>query len=225
MSAEWLDQFHADASPLEAAMVASAREDAKEAATAEREKAERASAAEQRLEALTTAERLAGNPLASMSAARSAFAEADDEVRELQTRLEKAQARRSRAEDNLKFFAERADLAAGMAQRSAPTVTGGRDLLEPARRAAAEAIRSQDVLRRARRSQERRRPRLSMRSVTPNGDGPPKDQCGCGVPGCTAYPPDSGTERSAAGYGREITRVVSADGMGQFGTLGGVRIR
>jgi hypothetical protein len=61
----------------------------------------------------------------------------------------------------------------------------------------AETIREQDILRRARRSQEQRRPRLSVRSVTPNGDGPPKAACGCGVPDCTAYPPDpDGAERA-----------------------------
>jgi hypothetical protein len=38
-----------------------------------------------------------------------------------------------------------------------------------------------------------------------------------------AVPDDS--ERSAAGYGRDITRLTSADGMGQVGTLSGWAVR
>jgi hypothetical protein len=181
MSVEWHGQFTADdVSPLERAMVESARTDARAAAHEQREQAEREAERELRLESLTFAERQLGNPMANMFAARSAYAEATDEVAEARTRLEKAERRHTQARDNVEFWASRMQAATNLASRSAPSVTGAANLLAPARRAMAEIIREQDILRRAKRLQEQRRPRqrLARRSVTANGDGqrgrPPK---------------------------------------------------
>jgi hypothetical protein len=92
MSVEWLGQFAADdVSPLQRAMVESARDDARAAAQAQRSQAEREAERERRTESMLFAERQLGNPLANMSAARSMYAEATDEVAEARTRLEKAE--------------------------------------------------------------------------------------------------------------------------------------
>jgi hypothetical protein len=107
-SVGWLnEQLPHDASPVELAQAAERRQDAREAHEAERREAEREAAAETRQETLELAERQFGSPLAEMSRARSAFTAADDECRDLGDKLRKAQARRSSAEGNIKFWVAR----------------------------------------------------------------------------------------------------------------------
>jgi hypothetical protein len=218
----WLDQFSAgDVSPLERAMLESARQDRREAIESERREAEREAARERRLESMAFAERQLGNPMAELSRARAALAEGADEVSDLRSRLEKAERRHAQARSNLEFWAQRAQQATDVVQRSAPS--GG---VEGAVARAQEELRAEA----SRRKVEAMLAQRSARRAITRPASPPKaagGQCGCGVPGCTAYPGDewviepvNGSSRADyGGYqpGREIVRYTGP------GTIVGVR--
>jgi len=117
-----------DPGPLERARLQSAAADRAEEAAAVREKAEREAERAERTEALAILNRAAGDPLGQMSVARAVIAAADDEIAELSAKLARAEAKRSRAADSMKFYAERLGAAQDCVQRSA-----GGDLLAPAK--------------------------------------------------------------------------------------------
>ena len=123
-----------DLSPVAKAQALEQMADAREAAAERREAGVREAAREQRLESMLFANRQAGDPLGGIQRARAAYTDADDECRELAAQLERAQAKRGRAEANVAFFAERAQQANQLATRSASA-----DLLSPAREALADA--------------------------------------------------------------------------------------
>jgi hypothetical protein len=127
---EFLDQHHADLSPVERALALSAADDARAGAAEQREQSERRVAAEERAEALMLANRMGDDPLGGLRRARADFDAADDVVRDLAGKLEKATARRDRALESVQFLSRRMDEITGLAQRSAPP-----DMLAPAREA------------------------------------------------------------------------------------------
>ena len=150
-------------------------------------------------DARLTAQRLAGvQPGAAVQRAL-ALQEVEATIADHQAAIDKLSRRRARLVQEGADQAEAVATATRMAQRSVPA-DGVEGAAVRAQEALREAAREQDIMRRARRSQERQRPRPrreSVRSVTSNGDGPPKAACGCGIPGCTAYPPDpDGAERA-----------------------------
>jgi len=154
-------------------------------------------------DARLTAQRLAGvQPGAAVQRAL-ALQEVEATIADHQAAIDKLSRRRARLVQEGADQAEAVATATRMAQRSVPA-DGVEGAAVRAQEALREAAREQDIMRRARRSQERQRPRPrreSVRSVTSNGDGPPKDgQCSCGVPGCTTYTdyPDQGERASRA---------------------------
>jgi hypothetical protein len=167
---EFLDQHHANLSPVERAMALDAVADAKADAVSQREKAERQVAAEERAEALQLANRAGDDPLGGLRRARADFEAADDVCRDLAGKLEKATARRDRALESVQGLSRRMDEITGLAQRAAPAGVEGAAVR--AREALAEAVREDDILRRARRLQEQRRPRpVAIRSRPFGGSG------------------------------------------------------
>jgi len=222
-SVGWLnEQVPHDATPRELALAAERQQDARAAIETKCEEAERQAAAENRLEALQFAERQFGNPLAEMSRARSALSDADDVCRDLRDQLRKAEAKRSRAEGNVKFWAERAGEAAAVVSRAAPA--GG---VEGAVSRAAEALREhqaqQRVERLLSRSSPGRRPKGGFAVRGDGGEVTCQDCLNMGATEAESFAihhpellPPMGTEvtvpddseRSARGYGREITRVA-----------------
>lgn len=214
--ARFLDQASAAGglSPFEAAQVHAARDDARAAVEDQRKQVDREAAAEQRLESILLTERAMGQPMAEAARGRQDLAEADEECAELAERLRKAEAKRDRVRSNLEFWANRAQQATVMAARS-DAASGVEGAVIRARSVLAAAAEDQrrDVLARARAQVAARRPaapsrpRVSVRSASlPKA---PAQPCGCGVPGCDAYPAE--TERSAQRDwsdigGRKITR-------------------
>jgi hypothetical protein len=199
-AAEWLGQFQADATPLEMARVAEARQDARDAVDAKRAEAERQAAAERRLETLTFAERQFGNPLAEMSRARSAFTEADDVYRDLRDQLRKAEAKRDRAKENVEFWAQRVGQAQEAVSRSAPS--GG---VEGAVSRAQEALRHAAAEKHVDAMLAQASARAASRSASPP-KAPAAHHDGCAV--CQGY-----AASRAAAPAREVTRVTE----GAFG--------
>jgi hypothetical protein len=167
--AEFLDQHHADLSPVERAMAAAARDDAIAEADAKREKAARQEARETRAEALRFAFREHGDPARELQRQRAVLTEADDECNDLADKLRKADARRDRA-SNIEFFTTPMQEATALVQRSAPI-----DMLAPAKEALRQAAADDDVIRRARAAQARasrgRSPQLTVRSRPFGGGG------------------------------------------------------
>jgi hypothetical protein len=125
-----------DVSPLEAAQIASARQDAAEVRQEAQAQAERAAQAQDRADALQFAERAHGHPLAELSRARNVLLAADDEYRDAAAAFRKAEVKRARAASNVEFFAQRAAQVQEVAQRSAGP---SGDPLEQAQRAAHRA--------------------------------------------------------------------------------------
>jgi hypothetical protein len=126
-----------DVSPLEAAQIVSGRQDAAEVRQEARAQAERAALAEDRAAAMAFAEKQHGNPLAELTRARQSAMTAEDEFRDAEARFQKAQAKLTRAQDNVRFFAERAAQVQEVAQRSAPS---NDPLLQAQRRAHAAFV-------------------------------------------------------------------------------------
>jgi hypothetical protein len=121
-TAAWLEQFRGEpVTVLEGALAAQAREQRAEDAEAQREAERKAEAAEARAEGLALANRALGNPLGEVSALRSALTAADDEVGELQEKLDKAKARQESVRSNLQWWSERLAIATEtVAARSEP---------------------------------------------------------------------------------------------------------
>jgi hypothetical protein len=193
---QWLDQ-HDDAgkfSPLELAQAQAIGQDQLD----ERKKVDREAAVQQQVESMLLAERAMGQPTGEMSRSHRALVEAEDECRELQAQLLKAEGKRDRARSHVEFWANRAQQSTAMAARSdlqsgvEGAVTRAQSIL-----AAVAEEESRDIMARAR-ARQAARPRVSSRSVSrPKAPG---GQCVCGDPDCTAYPPlddGGGTERRA----------------------------
>jgi hypothetical protein len=130
-----------DPGPLAKALAQSDRADRREAAATEREAEARRMAGLERAEALALADRQLGGPLAEIRRSQMLMAEAADEIAELQAKLEKAIRKRDSARQNAEFCATRMQAATDCATRSA-TVTGGPDLLAPAKQAHREYVQA-----------------------------------------------------------------------------------
>jgi chromosome condensin MukBEF ATPase and DNA-binding subunit MukB len=126
---EFLDQHHANLSPLERALRLDAAADAKSAAAERQESAARAAAAQERTELLQMVCRAGGISPGELQRARAVVVESDDLIRDLTDRLEKAQAKRARATENMSALTAQLDgISAAVAARSA---AGMDDLLAP----------------------------------------------------------------------------------------------
>jgi hypothetical protein len=175
----------ADLSPVERALALGAMDDVREDVSAARDELTRQVAAEERSEAMSTANRMLGDPLGELSRARAAQMSADDDVRDLSERLQRAEAKRTRAQEGIEFWAQKSGAVTGSAQRSAPSGVEG------AMSRAQEALREE----RASRKVEARLAQ-AVRSV-----GSPKvHESDCEI--CSAA---RAAER-AVGPGREIAR-------------------
>ncbi len=131
----FIEGMHADASPLEMALLRSDAEDRKLEAAESRERAEREAARNDRTEGLAIANRVLGDPLGQLSRARSQAAAADDEIAELEKQLVRAKSRRESAESQVRYAAESLSAATATAQRSDPLQRSA----DAAREALAEA--------------------------------------------------------------------------------------
>ena len=120
-----------DLSPVQKALALSSLEDSRAAALEKREADQREAARQERLETLQWAERRGGDPLGELQRARSAMSAYDDEVRDLAAQLEKATARRDRAQANTEYWAGRMQEVTGAVSRAVPQ----NDLLGPAKAA------------------------------------------------------------------------------------------
>jgi DNA repair exonuclease SbcCD ATPase subunit len=189
---DFMEQFHTDASPVERALAAAAREDALAEIGEQRAEAERAAVREDRAEALHFALREYGDPAGELQRQRAVCAAADDEVADLTARLERATRRRDRAAANVQQFVTRMAEATASVQRSAPSLDG----IEGA------AVRAQEVLREA--AVERRVAAMLLRSVV-RSVSPPKERSGPGCPVCSAAR-ELERKRRENVPGREITR-------------------
>jgi hypothetical protein len=86
-------------------------------------------------------DRQLGGPLAEISRAQAAAAEARDEIADLESRMAKARGKLDRAQGSVEFFAARMQAAHDSVSRMA-TVTGGPDLLAPAKQAHREYVQA-----------------------------------------------------------------------------------
>jgi hypothetical protein len=85
------------------------------------------------------ANRQGGDVLGEISRARSALSAANDKIGDLRAQLADAEAKRDRAQGNVEFWAQRLAAVNDSVSRSV-TVTGGPDLLAPAKAAHAEYV-------------------------------------------------------------------------------------
>jgi hypothetical protein len=99
-------------------MALTAMRDRKDEADAEREQAEKDAAAAGRREALEFANHQAGDPIGQMSLARARYTEYDDRCRDLADQLRRAEAKRARAQDDIRFWGERLEPVTQAAQRA-----------------------------------------------------------------------------------------------------------
>lgn len=139
-AADFLDQHHADLSPVGRALAFSAMSDAKADAEDRYAEAEREAAGQDRVEALRFANRQGGDPLGGLQVARVAFEAADDVCRDLAGKLAKATAKRDRAHENIQFLSRRMDEMTTAVSRSAPSSSSG---VEGAVSRAQEALREE----------------------------------------------------------------------------------
>jgi hypothetical protein len=187
--AEFLDQHHADLSPLQRAMALDAAGDARADAADQREEASRQAAAEEKAELMRLAFRQGGVPAGELQRFRAAATAADDECRDLADRLAKATAKRDRAHAGIQSIQRQLDaINEAVASRSAAPV----DMLAPAKEALREvaAERVDAMLARS----------AAVRSVSL-----PKDS-ECAGPGCEVCSAARALERRAGTAGREISR-------------------
>ena len=166
---EFLDERHADLSPLEQALRLDAAADAKADAADRQESAQRAAAAQERVELLQLANRQGHDPIGELRRSRAAAVAAQDEVVDLTAKLEKASRRRDRINENLTALTRQMDqINAAVASRSAVGIDDQDDLLAPARRAHAafvEETRLRMAGAAAGRAPRARRPFVSRGSV------------------------------------------------------------
>jgi hypothetical protein len=130
----FIEAQHADLSAFDRVQALTARDDALAAVQEKRAEAERAEVREARLEALEFANRLGGDPVGELQRARAQVTDYDDEVRDLTVRLEKAQAKLTRAQGNMEFWSKRMGEVTGAVSRS----VSPDDLLGPAKAALKE---------------------------------------------------------------------------------------
>jgi hypothetical protein len=168
MSETWLGQFSGDdMSPMEKALAFSARDDALASVQEKRQEAEREAARQDRLEALDWANRRGGNPLGEMQRARMAITAYDDEVRDLSAKLEKAQAKLTRAQGNLEYWSKRTQEVTAAVSRSVQPD----DLLAPAKEALAKHFEFVQVSRSMLAAAEAGRPVRSPKEVSRGASG------------------------------------------------------
>jgi hypothetical protein len=241
----FMDAHTPDLSPVQRALAFSAMEDAKAEAIERREQAERDAYRQERTEALVFANRQGGDVLGGLQMARAAFGAADDQVRDLSAQLERAEARRNSAHESIQLLSRRLDEMTAAVSRSAPSPSSG---VEGTLSRAQEALREAQAERRVDAMLARGRSGARARPFARGGRAARSEQVTCdaclavgatpeesflihhtdadGNPlaELTTVPPDD-SERSAAGYGLEITRLTTSDGMGQVGTLYGEAVR
>ena len=124
-----------------------------------------------------------------------AMADLEAEMGGLRDQLAKLQRRHDRLTAEGRDQAELAARSFTMAERSAPSPPGLGDAgerLAAVQRELAARNRADAILARTR---SRQASRSAVRSRSASPPKAPARPCGCGVPGCTAYPPE--TERSA----------------------------
>jgi DNA repair exonuclease SbcCD ATPase subunit len=238
---EFLDSHTAALSPLQRALALDAQADAKAEHLERREEAERQATAQERTELLQLAYR--GIPAGELQRMRAAAVEADDEVRDLSDRLAKAEARRARVHENITALTARlSEISEAVASRSSAP-----DMLAPAR----EALQAHREYVQASRAAMAavRAPRPFVSGAVVRGEMCPEcaavgaseaesflihqDPAPEAVPAdfdgseLAAYPwqGEDAEHRRAGRAGREITRLTSADGMGQPSTLTGMVVR
>jgi chromosome segregation ATPase len=168
-TATWLDQHHADLSPLQRALALDAAGDARADAVDQRAEATRQAAAEDKAELMRLAFRQGGVSAESLQRFRVMAESADDECRDLAARLADATARRARAHKGIESIQRQLDeINEAVASRSAPSLDG----IEGA------AVRAQEVLREA---AAERVDAMLARSAAVRSVSLPKE---CSGPGC-----------------------------------------
>jgi hypothetical protein len=175
------------------------RQAAEDECRAERAEAERLAQLEEANDARAVAFYMNGVQPGAQLQRSMALADLEAEMGGLRDQLTKLQRRHDRLTAEGRDEAELASRSYQMAQRSAPSPPGLGDAGErvaAVQRELAVQQRADAILARAR-SRQRPAPRVVTRSASlPKA---PDQPCGCGVPGCTAYPSVDG-ERAAYKY-------------------------
>jgi hypothetical protein len=230
---EFLNERSANLTGLSRVLALAAADDARADAADARARAERQAEAERRAEVLAWGNRQLGNPLGELSRFRSEHAEADDRVRDLADQLEKATKKRDRLAEAIRGRTQQLDEITASLSRSAPLndpVTVAADVARTAfLEHAAYVARSRQAWQAAQagtgprpfasrggvavRNEPVTCPECLKCGFTPEQsfevhhsdvNGNPISASSDDVP--VPVPPDDVADRSAAGYGQEISR-------------------
>jgi hypothetical protein len=223
---EFLNAHSANVGGLQRALALAAVDDARADAADQRDQLERRAEAERRAEVLAWGNRQLGNPMGELSRFRGEYVAADDEVRDLAGRLERATKKRDRIGEAIRSRAQQLDEITASISRPAPVVDPANPFaigLARAHHEFAEATRARWIEAEAARALAPR-PKAGRGGVARAlGDGrfDVPDCPECVKAGATEdesfllhsdpdkvvpVPVPGDTDRSAVPYGQEITR-------------------